>query len=200
MPVQDILQEKNGKLVILWIDFREDIFPVHFYSESESNSLKSIQRVTNFPAFFLPEFLYRQCRNRNRNSLFLFRSPPRYHRLKIFSVFLVFCKFSLYIFSVYSCGQGHDLRVLRYLCVRVIILVFVALTWSRQAQWLNVIGQYLAEDRPNLKRYFKKLTITRVHMIFTRRSFLFSTISMTPWKKRRLVYILSHKKRRKNEN
>ena len=70
-------RKKNGKFVILWIDFREDIFPVHFYSESESNSLKSIQRVTNFPAFFLPEFLYRQCRNRNRNSLFLFCSPPR---------------------------------------------------------------------------------------------------------------------------
>ena len=101
---------------------------------------------------------------------------------KFFSVFLVFCKFSLYIFSVYSCGQGHDLRVLRYLCVHIIILVFVALTWSRQAQWLNVIGQYLAKDRPNFKRYFKKLTITRVHMIFTRRSFLFSTISMTSWK------------------
>ena len=79
VPVQDILQEKNGKLVILWIDFREDIFPVHFYSESESNSLKSIQRVTNFPAFFLPEFLYRQCRNRNTNSCFLFRSPPTWY-------------------------------------------------------------------------------------------------------------------------
>ena len=30
-----------------------------------------------FSVFFLPEFLYRQCRNRNRNSMFLFRSPPR---------------------------------------------------------------------------------------------------------------------------
>ena len=51
MPVQDIWQEKKGKFVILSIDFREDIFPVHFYSESESNSLKSIQRITNFPGF-----------------------------------------------------------------------------------------------------------------------------------------------------
>ena len=70
-------RKKAGKFVILWIDFREDIFPVHFYSESESNSLKSIQRVTNFSAFSLPEFMYRQCRNRNRNSLYLFRSPPK---------------------------------------------------------------------------------------------------------------------------
>ena len=68
-------RKKNGKFVILWIDFREDIFPVHFYSESESNSLKSIQRITNFPAFFLPDILYRHCRNRNTNSWFLFRSP-----------------------------------------------------------------------------------------------------------------------------
>ena len=42
VPAQDILQEKNGKLVILWIDFREDIFPVHFYSESENNSLREV--------------------------------------------------------------------------------------------------------------------------------------------------------------
>ena len=78
-------RKKNGKFVILWIDFREDIFPVHFYSESESNSLKSIQIVTNFPAFFLPEFLYRQCRNRNRNSLYLFRSPPSFNRFLFIS-------------------------------------------------------------------------------------------------------------------
>ena len=55
--------------------------------------------------------------------------------------------------------------------VRFIILVFVALTWSRQAQWLNVIGQSLTKDRRNWKKCFKKLAITRVHMIFTRRSF-----------------------------
>ena len=28
-------QEKTGKFVNLWIDFREDIFPVYFYSESD---------------------------------------------------------------------------------------------------------------------------------------------------------------------
>ena len=66
-------RKKTGKFVNLWIDFRKDIFPVYSYSESES---KSIQRVTNFPAFFLPDILYRHCRNRNRNSWFLFRSPP----------------------------------------------------------------------------------------------------------------------------
>ena len=48
-------QEKTGKFVNLWIDFREDIFPVYFYSESESYSFKSIQRITNSPAFFLPD-------------------------------------------------------------------------------------------------------------------------------------------------
>ena len=45
--------KKAGKFVIIWIDFKEDIFPVHFYSESENNSHKSIQRITNFLAFFL---------------------------------------------------------------------------------------------------------------------------------------------------
>ena len=74
-------RKKNGKFVILWIDFREDIFPVHFYSESESNSLKSIQRITNFLVFFLPDILYRHCRNRNTNSWFLFRSPPTGHMM-----------------------------------------------------------------------------------------------------------------------
>ena len=69
-------QEKTGKFVNLWIDFREDIFPVYFYSESESNSLKSIQRFTNSPFFFLPDILYRHCRNRIRKFLYLFRSPP----------------------------------------------------------------------------------------------------------------------------
>ena len=34
------------------------------------------QRITNFPFFFLPDILYRHCRNRNTNSWFLFRSPP----------------------------------------------------------------------------------------------------------------------------
>ena len=48
-------RKKNKKFVSLLIDFREDIFPVYFYSESESNSLKSIQRITNSPAFFLPD-------------------------------------------------------------------------------------------------------------------------------------------------
>ena len=43
VPVQDIWQENAVKFVNLWIDFREDIFSVHFYSESESNSPKSIQ-------------------------------------------------------------------------------------------------------------------------------------------------------------
>ena len=52
-------RKKNGEFVNLYIDFREDIFPVYFYSESESNSLKSIQRVTNSPVFFLPDILYR---------------------------------------------------------------------------------------------------------------------------------------------
>ena len=33
----------------------EDIFPVYSYSESESNSLKLIQRITNYLAFFLPD-------------------------------------------------------------------------------------------------------------------------------------------------
>ena len=70
-------RKKNGKFVILGIDFREDIFPVHFYSESESNSLKSIQRITNSLAFFLPDIRYRHCQNQNTNSWFLFRSPPK---------------------------------------------------------------------------------------------------------------------------
>ena len=48
-------QEKAREFVIFLIYFREDIFPVYYYSESESNSLKSIQRFTNFPVFFLPE-------------------------------------------------------------------------------------------------------------------------------------------------
>ena len=48
-------RKKAGKFVNLWIDFREDIFPVYFYSESESNSLKLIQRITNSPVFFLPD-------------------------------------------------------------------------------------------------------------------------------------------------
>ena len=69
-------QEKNGKFVNLWIDFREDIFPVYFYSESESYSLKSIQRITNSLAFSCQKFRYRHCRNRNRNSWFLLCSPP----------------------------------------------------------------------------------------------------------------------------
>ena len=69
-------QEKNGKFVNLWIDFREDIFPVYFYSESESYSLKSIQRITNSLAFSCQKFRYRHCRNRNWNSWFLLRSPP----------------------------------------------------------------------------------------------------------------------------
>ena len=76
VPVQDIWQENAVKFVNLWFDFRKDIFPVYSYSESESNSLKSIQRITNFLAFFLPDILYRHCRNRNTNSWFLFRSPP----------------------------------------------------------------------------------------------------------------------------
>ena len=49
---------------------------MHFYSESESNSLKSINRITNFPFFFLPDILYRHCWNRYTNFCFLFRSPP----------------------------------------------------------------------------------------------------------------------------
>ena len=69
-------QEKTGKFVNLWIDFREDIFPVYFYSESESYSLKSIQRITNSLAFSCQKFRYRHCRNRNRNSWFLLCSPP----------------------------------------------------------------------------------------------------------------------------
>ena len=73
-------QEKTGKFVNLWIDFREDIFPVYFYSESESYSLKSIQRITNSLAFSCQKFRYRHCRNRNRNSCFLFRSPPNMFR------------------------------------------------------------------------------------------------------------------------
>ena len=71
-------QEKTGKFVNLWIDFREDIFPVYFYSESESYSLKSIQRITNSLAFSCQKFRYRHCRNRNRNSWFLLCSPPNW--------------------------------------------------------------------------------------------------------------------------
>ena len=73
---QNFWQEKTGKFVNLWIDFREDIFPVYFYSESESYSLKSIQRITNSLAFSCQKFRYRHCRNRNRNSWFLLCSPP----------------------------------------------------------------------------------------------------------------------------
>ena len=69
-------RKKARKFVNLWIDFREDSFPVYFYSESESYSLKSIQRITNSLAFSCQKFRYRHCRNRNRNSWFLFRSPP----------------------------------------------------------------------------------------------------------------------------
>ena len=69
-------RKKNVKFVNLWIDFREDIFPVYFYSESESYSLKSIQRITNSLAFSCQKFRYRHCRNRNRNSWFLLCSPP----------------------------------------------------------------------------------------------------------------------------
>ena len=69
-------RKKNREFGNLWIDFMEDIFPVYFYSESESNSLKSIQRFTNSPFFFLPDILYRHCRNRIRKFLYLFRSPP----------------------------------------------------------------------------------------------------------------------------
>ena len=76
-------QEKTGKFVNLWIDFREDIFPVYFYSESESYSLKSIQRITNSLAFSCQKFRYRHCRNRNRNSWFLLCSPPRYRMLEV---------------------------------------------------------------------------------------------------------------------
>ena len=72
-------QEKTGKFVNLWIDFREDIFPVYFYSESESYSLKSIQRITNSLAFSCQKFRYRHCRNRNRNSWLLLCSPPTQH-------------------------------------------------------------------------------------------------------------------------
>ena len=70
-------QEKTGKFVNLLIDFREDIFPVYFYSESESYSLKSIQRTTNSLFFSCQKFRYRHCRNRNPNSWFLLCSPPR---------------------------------------------------------------------------------------------------------------------------
>ena len=53
------------------------VIKLNFYSESESYSLKSIQRITNSLAFSCQKFRYRHCRNRNRNSWFLFRSPPR---------------------------------------------------------------------------------------------------------------------------
>ena len=36
-------------------------FPVHFYSESESDSLKSLQRITIFSLFFLPDIRYRSA-------------------------------------------------------------------------------------------------------------------------------------------
>ena len=59
------------------------------YLESESDSLKSIQRICNVTVFFLPDILYRLCRNRNlkdgnrisrsgTNTWFLFRSTPNY--------------------------------------------------------------------------------------------------------------------------
>ena len=84
-------QEKTGKFVNLWIDFREDIFPVYFYSESESYSLKSIQRITNSLAFSCQKFRYRHCRNRNRNSWFLLCSPPIRNALSLyFKVVLIF--------------------------------------------------------------------------------------------------------------
>ena len=37
------LARKFCKFVILWIDLREDIFPVHCYSESESNLFRELQ-------------------------------------------------------------------------------------------------------------------------------------------------------------
>ena len=46
----DIWQEKPGKFVILWIDLREEIFPVHCYSESESNLFRELQIFRFFPA------------------------------------------------------------------------------------------------------------------------------------------------------
>ena len=72
-------QENNWKICKSLNWFREDIFPVYFYSESESYSLKSIQRITNSLAFSCQKFRYRHCWNRNRNSWFLFRSPPIYN-------------------------------------------------------------------------------------------------------------------------
>ena len=78
VPVSELLAKKPGKFVNLWIDFREDIFPVYFYSESESYSLKSIQRITNSLAFSCQKLRYRHCRNRNRNSWFLLCSPPNW--------------------------------------------------------------------------------------------------------------------------
>ena len=58
-----------------------------YFLESESDSLKSIQRIKNFPAFFLLDIRYRLSRNRNlkygnrisrsdTNTWFLFRSTP----------------------------------------------------------------------------------------------------------------------------
>ena len=66
---------------------QEDSVLVYFYLKSESDSLKSIQRFTNFPVFFLPDIRYRLSRNRNlkygnrisrsgTNTWFLFRSTP----------------------------------------------------------------------------------------------------------------------------
>ena len=46
----DIWQEKIGKFVILWIDLREEIFPLHYYSESESNLFRDLQIFRFFPA------------------------------------------------------------------------------------------------------------------------------------------------------
>ena len=68
---------------------QDDFVPVYFYLESESDSLKSIQRFTNFPVFFLPDIRYRLSRNRNlkygnrisrsgTNTWFLFRSTPTF--------------------------------------------------------------------------------------------------------------------------
>ena len=48
----------------------------YFHSLNKNAQEKYPQRITKFPFFFLPDILYRHCRNRNTNSCFLFCSPP----------------------------------------------------------------------------------------------------------------------------
>ena len=45
VPVQDIWQEKNGKIVNLRIDFGEDIFPVYFIQKVKVTPLNQFKEL-----------------------------------------------------------------------------------------------------------------------------------------------------------